>query len=389
MPDDAGTSQIRTKAEPPRINPSFIISQKQAPRELFVKWTAIPVADYNGQDFQYVLEYCSQPNPQNCEICENGKSWKTETFASPNIEYRIPDVSNPYQRYSARIRSKNSEGVGPRPTCQFLFAGEDLPVAAPEKLSIDSRGKTFLELKWQSLPSAVSNGKIRSYVIKYKESDDNENNMVGSERELIAKTEFLRLENLEPAKKYRIKVAAVNGAGIGPFSAFVDKETLEDTPGPPVDLQVMSVWPDKVNIVWKQPKRPNGQITAYTYQATGLPIDRPGSQEYHTVAQESAGYSKSRMDVADLKPNYNYEIKLYAKTSAGQGAIPGTISVSTLSIAEARPKAPAELEISQTIGGVNVTWKYEEDEQKKYIKPNNYTVLVSADFTVFMLMPKR
>ncbi|CBY16413.1 unnamed protein product, partial [Oikopleura dioica] len=226
MPDDAGTSQIRTKPEPPRINPSFIIFDKQTPRELFVKWTAIPISDYNGPDFQYVLEYCSQPNPQNCEICENGKSWKTETFASPNLEFLIPDVSSPYQRYSARIRSKNSDGVGPRPNCQFLFAGEDLPVEAPEKLSVDSRGKTFLELKWKSLPSAVSNGKIRSYIIKYKESDDNENNMVGSERELTAKTEFMRLENLEPAKKYRIKVAAVNSAGIGPFSTFVDKETL-------------------------------------------------------------------------------------------------------------------------------------------------------------------
>ena len=111
MPDDAGTSQIRTKAEPPQINPSFIISEKQAPRELFVKWTLIPVSDYYGPDFQYVLEYCSQPNPQNCEICENGKSWKTETFASPNLEFLIPDVSTPYQRYSARIRSKNRSPI--------------------------------------------------------------------------------------------------------------------------------------------------------------------------------------------------------------------------------------------------------------------------------------
>ncbi|CAG5110648.1 Oidioi.mRNA.OKI2018_I69.chr2.g5030.t1.cds [Oikopleura dioica] len=375
MPDDAGSSQIRTKPKPPSINPTFNLPSQQAPKELIIKWNAIPPENYNGPDFQYVLEYCAQPNPDNCEICENGLSWKTETFASPNLEFAISGVSKPYQRYSLRIRSKNSEGVGPRPQCQFFFSGEDLPSSAPTGLSVDSRGKTFLELKWNALQQSKANGKIVEYIVKYKESDDDENNMVGSENEVRAKSESLRLDNLKPAKKYRMKVAAVNSAGVGPFSNFVDKETLEDRPGPPVDLQVMSVWPDKVNIVWKQPKNPNGQITAYIYQADGLPIDNPGSQNYHTVAQESAGYSKSRMDVANLKPNHKYDIKLYAKTSAGQGEVPGVISVSTISIAEARPTAPTDVSIAQTTGGVNITWSYEENEQTPYIKPNNYTIL--------------
>ena len=85
--------------------------------------------------------------------------------------------------------------------------------------------------------------------------------MLGGEIRLTSENEGILLQDLKPARTYYIRVAAVNGAGEGPYSSPFRVTTNEDIPGPPVDLKVLQVWPDRLNIAWMQPKEPNGIIT--------------------------------------------------------------------------------------------------------------------------------
>ena len=60
-------------------------------------------------------------------------------------------------------------------------------------------------------------------------------------------------------------------------------------------------------------------IPGYVYEVTGKPINPvAGKFETDTKGGEANGKNKSRFEIANLKPEYNYKIKLYAKTSAGQ-----------------------------------------------------------------------
>ena len=78
---------------------------------------------------------------------------------------------------------------------------------------------------------------------------------------MTSETNSITLSDLKPARTHYIKVAAVNGAGRGKFSNVFKVTTKEDIPGPPVDLKVLQVWPDKINFAWMNPKEPNGIIT--------------------------------------------------------------------------------------------------------------------------------
>ena len=57
-----------------------------------------------------------------------------------------------------------------------------------------------------------------------------------------------------------------------------------------------------------------------------------------------------------------------------KGTIPAEIEASTVSFNAARPLTPVQVNISQVLGGVNVSWALDPASQ---YKPKNFTLLVS------------
>ena len=60
-----------------------------------------------------------------------------------------------------------------------------------------------------------------------------------------------------------------------------------------------------------------------------------------------------------------------------KGTVPAEIEASTVSFNAARPLTPVQVNISQVLGGVNVSWALDPASQ---YKPKNFTLLVSYDF---------
>ena len=277
--DDQSNSVITTLPARPDRNPDIVQIVGHKPAEILVKWTAIPEMYYNGPDFQYVLEYCLNEDPnQLCGQCPK-ENWRKEILAAPTTEYVIKSSTIPYKRFSIKLGSKNNINYAPPPKCKIAFSGEAQPKSAPMNLAESAVaspvGKNFISLSWDALPKEQLNGKLKEYVVKYKVGEGigsdraTWDQLLGGEKQLSVKNEGIILQKLKPARTYYIRVAVVNGAGEGPFSTPLLVTTKEDIPGPPIDLKVTEIWPDRLNIAWRQPKEPNGIIT--------------GNIQWHTV----------------------------------------------------------------------------------------------------------
>ena len=254
--DEQSESVITTQPARPVTNPALLQITGHNPAELLIQWEAVPEMYYNGSNFQYVLEYCQNDYPtQLCELCSN---WQKEILAAPATQFILQHYTAPYKRFSVKLRSRNSVNLGPTPHCEIGYSGQARPSSSPTQLAVNTAlaspvGKDFISLRWDRLGRDEVNGKLTNYLIKYKREGK-------SEEQLSAEREEVILQKLHPGQTYSVRVAATNVAGNGPFTDYLIVSTKEDRPGPPQDLKVTQIWPDRLKIWWKAPLESNGVI---------------------------------------------------------------------------------------------------------------------------------
>ncbi|MBW6433821.1 fibronectin type III domain-containing protein [Actinoplanes hulinensis] len=142
---------------------------------------------------------------------------------------------------------------------------------------------------------------------------------------------------------YRVLAVSPVGAGSGPVSATVAATSTVQRPGAPTGLQGVSSGPGNVDLTWTPPA-PNLYYYAYwrnvtTGQTTFSRSEYPVSTPY-----ASLGY---------LAGGSQYEFKVTAANSAGEGAFSGTIRVNVLS---ALPNPAGGL--TATAGDAKVTLRW-------------------------------
>ena len=72
---------------------------------------------------------------------------------------------------------------------------------------------------------------------------------------------------------------------------------METYPGPPRNVQIMTILPDLFNIMWEEPEEPNGVITGYKYEISGKPRDKkPGMKDFAVVISTLG--RRSKIDLA-------------------------------------------------------------------------------------------
>uniref|UniRef100_A0A8C2YRG2 Phosphatidylinositol phosphatase PTPRQ n=2 Tax=Chinchilla lanigera TaxID=34839 RepID=A0A8C2YRG2_CHILA len=130
----------------------------------------------------------------------------------------------------------------------------------PVFLAGERVGSAGILLSWNTPPNP--NGRIVSYIVKYKEVCPWVQTMYTQVRAKPDSLEVL-LTNLNPGTTYEIKVAAENSAGIGVFSDPFLFQTAESAPGKVVNLTVEAYNYSAVNLIWYLPWQPNGKITSF------------------------------------------------------------------------------------------------------------------------------
>ncbi|KAM8980513.1 phosphatidylinositol phosphatase PTPRQ isoform 3-T4 [Sarcophilus harrisii] len=174
-------------------------------------------------------------------------------------EYQV-DVSNavPGTKYNVTISSVSATTFG-TPVSKMVTTNVTNP-GPPVFLAGERVGSAGILLSWNTPPKP--NGRIKSYIVKYKEVCPW---MQTTYTQVRAKPDSLEvlLTNLNPGTTYEIKVAAENSAGIGIFSEPFLFQTAESAPGKVVNLTVETFNYSAVNLIWYLPRQPNGKITSF------------------------------------------------------------------------------------------------------------------------------
>ncbi|KAG8513989.1 Phosphatidylinositol phosphatase PTPRQ, partial [Galemys pyrenaicus] len=170
------------------------------------------------------------------------------------------DVSNalPGTRYDVTVSSISATTYS-SPVSRTMTTNITKP-GPPVFLAGERVGSAGILLSWNTPPNP--NGRILSYIVKYKEVCPWMQAMYTQVRAKPDSLEVL-LTNLNPGTTYEIKVAAENSAGIGIFSDPFLFQTAESAPGKVVNLTVEAYNYSAVNLIWYLPRQPNGKITSF------------------------------------------------------------------------------------------------------------------------------
>ena len=144
------------------------------------------------------------------------------------------------------------------------------PRAAPRGVQITPLGPNQLRLSW--LPLVESEWQCDSiwYVVKYS-SDEEQVSQSNSHLDCPITQGFRNFSSGDsstvfdsrPFTQWHFQVQAANPAGAGPWSVGQSGQTLATAPGPVAEFDAQTLAPDAVQLSWRPPPVPNGQIMGY------------------------------------------------------------------------------------------------------------------------------
>ncbi|KAI6240848.1 hypothetical protein M3Y99_00392200 [Aphelenchoides fujianensis] len=114
----------------------------------------------------------------------------------------------------------------------------------------------------------------------------------------------------KPYTQWEFEVQAANPAGSSGWSRAQASQTFSTSPGAVSDLQVYPS-ADSVQLSWRPPQSPNGQITGYevSYQLVSRGMCDNNPEGVQTIVSHGPGYT-----INGLKPHSKYRIGVAAKT---------------------------------------------------------------------------
>uniref|UniRef100_A0A9J7ZW87 Protein tyrosine phosphatase receptor type Q n=1 Tax=Cyprinus carpio carpio TaxID=630221 RepID=A0A9J7ZW87_CYPCA len=175
-----------------------------------------------------------------------------------NIQAQVSSVT-PGTSYTVTVNAVASSGFSSPVSRILVTTNESLP-AAPSKPEGERVGSTGILLSWR-MPLPLDSS-IHSFVIRYKEMCPYPDPTFTEVTKSLDIPETL-LNTLNPGATYNIKVAAVNKAGVGPFSQSLYYKTAEAPPGLVSNLTAFAEDHTSVLVTWFLPVRINGLITKF------------------------------------------------------------------------------------------------------------------------------
>ncbi|XP_028417506.1 fibronectin type III domain-containing protein-like [Dendronephthya gigantea] len=309
--------------------------------ELTLKWKEIKLMERNGESFRYLLQYWPDASPE---------KRRNKTFNPVQLEFEVPNAGY-YQLWKFQIQGVNKVGAGPYCTGQSR-SGQNAPTVAPTKLTVTESGATYIVLEWEAI--SLERGSVDGYHITYytdSEASDSRRSISANDcdrkspcvRNVIGgNTKITRLDGLLPYTNYRISIYGYNSGGRGP-EASTSYKTDPDLPGiPEVEVEAFARF---VEVFWKKPKQPNGEITGYEVE-----IDKDADPKVVTLGPTSMEHT-----FGGLEPNKSYVVSVRAKTAAGFGLKKRYHVQTKLPILPGKPKIPIVKGIGED--GVNVTFR--------------------------------
>ncbi|XP_070212952.1 fibronectin type-III domain-containing protein 3a-like [Littorina saxatilis] len=243
----------------------------------------------------------------------------SQLYVGPNLSYEAKGLT-PATTYTFRVQALNLAGTGPyspAASCQTPPSSPGTVVSLRWQA-----GPTSVQLWWR--PPACNGSDILSYNISI------------SDKQVIPiePVSEYTLENLQPETTYKIRIQAVNGIGVGPYSTATKVMTRALPPSPP-RLECLSAAPNSLKLKWGDGRNPD--LVRYT-----LEMEKEDGS-FQAVYSGPAHTHK----VNRLTEMTSYEFRIFASNDAGHGPYSDTIMFTTTKAPPPALKGPRVHEVEQ------------------------------------------
>ncbi|XP_038048655.1 uncharacterized protein LOC119722541 [Patiria miniata] len=285
------------------------------------------------------LDYKIRYKRSNCGMAY-ATCWTEATLRSLRsewLDHTLRDLA-PYTVYDIQIAARY--GLDEKNWSEWTetvsaVTREILPTATVQGLQVNTDGESLyfrtLRIFWEGVPQEQLNGKLHVYEVRVISDEDQTLQLNTSQN-----SEWITVEDLQKFKGYYVKVAARNGAGLGPWKT----ESIPDltkAPNAPDEVRAVALTTTSIFVSWDAPSQPNGYIERYTI-------------EWGTANEQKQSYStpdaRRNHTIEGLKTFALYEVSVKVKNSRGWSgfrSVPGGIRT-----IEGVPDAPpTDVEVKQ------------------------------------------
>ncbi|XP_072047711.1 receptor-type tyrosine-protein phosphatase F-like [Amphiura filiformis] len=286
-----------------------------------VQWTQSTSGPCQADE--YLVEY-QLLNIDQCDLVSDSSTEMYDTVTDTDITLTGSSFL-PHSAYRVYVTARNSGGVADSENINIQTEDAE-PTGSPLTVMVTDVGQRRLSFSWTKPACGERNGDIMMYL--YQLTDHHTNNVIMGETSDVIVT----INNLTPYVMYSFRIAAINTAGLGPFSDEIVTQTGEDVPPAPEELVAPNTDTTSITIQWLEPDPPHGVITRYHIQYWKT------SESMSTAM--SAINDGATFTLLGLQPNDEYSFRVQAETSAGRGSWSTTI---TAEVNERSPSAPSDL----------------------------------------------
>ncbi|XP_066524767.1 neuronal cell adhesion molecule-like isoform X4 [Hoplias malabaricus] len=375
--------QYKTNPAAPDENPSEVNGTGTEHNNLVISWKPLTSLQSNAPGLQYKVMWRQK---------DVDKDWTSVTVA--NVSKFVVAGTPTFVPYEIKVQALNKYGHGPKPAVVVGYSGEDLPVAAPEKVRVVVQNSTLAEVYWEPVPPNTLRGKLKGYKVYYwKERNLHKHNGHGHSHPMEQQTlnftgnrSHGKLPGLHPYSLYMVNIRVYNGRGEGPPSNNHQFETPEGVPGRPAYLKVTESNLDSLTLEWGPPHEKNGRLTGYTLQYQSV----NNTNEFSQLEEVSVPANETSITLHNLKYSTRYKFYFSAKTHRGSGpriteefatimdaglpASPHPLSPTSQYLHpphhKEQPVSPVFGNVSSSVGedGALITWVYWGPEKHIYVE---------------------
>ncbi|XP_054454835.1 protein sidekick-2 [Anoplopoma fimbria] len=252
-------------------------------------------------------------------VVGENEDWVTVHQVSNEPEARSLEVPglNPYTFYRLRMRQVNIVGTSPpsQPSrkIQTLPAPPDM---APANVTLRTASETSLWLRWMPLPEWEYNGNAEQvgYRVQYSRAFSQGRALTHVIADRLER-EFT-IEDLEEWTEYEVRVQAVNGIGMGPWSQPVRGRTRESVPScGPTNVSSFATTSSSILVRWFEVPEPDRNGLILGYKVVYKEKDSDSAVHFWMVD----GNATHSVQLTGLGKYVLYEIQVLAFTRIGDG----------------------------------------------------------------------
>uniref|UniRef100_A0A9J7YAY5 Neural cell adhesion molecule L1-like protein n=1 Tax=Cyprinus carpio carpio TaxID=630221 RepID=A0A9J7YAY5_CYPCA len=320
------SERYKTPPCAPDRNPENIKIEGHLPHQMDISWEPLLPVEHNGPSLEYKLSY---------RLLGVEDSWKEQMVKRHSFVVRDTPTFVPYE---VKIQAFNRHGWAPEPRVVTGYSGEDLPLAAPEDVSVEVLNCTMLRVSWSPVPQSTLRGHLGGYTVHWWQTQSLlTSKRIPSERQSLTisgNRSHTMVPGLKPFSEYSLTVNVFNRRGNGPSSSPISFTTPQGVPEQPPILRATNFQKDSITLVWAPPHETNGFLTGYLLQ--------------YQTGNETLGELKSvnisapdttQWVLRDLQEDNWYKFYLSACTQVGCGSAiseeGGTVSEACKCLSEA------------------------------------------------------